>query len=158
MPICQCGSKSEIMIIYKTRSKISSYCWLCKQHTTQFIRVMEREPLKFTTNWNNKLNCSCFTTLRLHNPKKYYVGAKKDVYLDNRPKGPATIIGVQSFLLEQISEFVARIDTGYSADECKKIIREMYKKVPLIDWSKQKLDFSLIQYDSKPGQEQNLFD
>ncbi|MDU1892739.1 MAG: hypothetical protein E6767_18825 [Dysgonomonas sp.] len=118
---------------------------------------MEREDLRFTTNWNNKLNCSCFTTLRLHNPKKYYVGAKKDVYLDNRPKGPATIIGVQSFLLEQISEFVARIDTGYSATDCKKIIKEMYKRYPLINWNTQKLDFSLIQYDSKEGKEHNLF-
>lgn len=117
---------------------------------------MERETLKFTTNWNNKLNCQCFTTLRLHNPKKYFVGAKKDIFLDNRLKGAATIIGVQSFLLEHINDFIARLDTGYSAKECQKIILEMYKNNPVINWKTQQLDFCLLQFDHQAGQ-QTLF-
>lgn len=27
--------------------------------------------LNFSKNWNNKLDCKVFTTLRLHNPNKY---------------------------------------------------------------------------------------
>lgn len=114
------------------------------------------EDLKFTHNWNGKLNCECFTTLRLHNPTKYCVGAIKNVKLKDISKGRAVIIGVQSFLLEHISEYVARLDTGLSAVECKQMIRTMYKNNPRINWSSQQLDFVLLKYD-KNRNEPKLF-
>jgi len=56
---------------------------------------------------------------------------------------------VNHFTIDKITEFVARIDTGYSASECRKIIREMYKNRPGINWETQQLAFSLLVYEGK---------
>ena len=50
------------------------------------------ERLDFNENWNGKLNCQCFTTIRLHNPIKNCVGAIKQIYLKDRYKGDAKIM------------------------------------------------------------------
>lgn len=105
--------------------------------------------LLFLKNWNNKLDCDCFTTLRLSNPKKYYKGALVNVVLNNESKGKATIISVNHFTIDQINEFVAGIDTGLSAEECRKYIMKMYSYNTKIDWFTQKLDFCLLKYEKK---------
>ena len=108
------------------------------------------QGLNFSTNWNNKLNCRCFTTIRLHNPKKYFLGARFNVYLKGHFKGVAQVVGVKICTLKDVSEYVARLDTGYSAAECQKMLREMYKNKPIV-WERQLLDFCLLQYiDSEP--------
>jgi uncharacterized protein YqfB (UPF0267 family) len=108
------------------------------------------EKINFSTKWNNKLNCNSFTTLRLRNDRKYYVGSKAGIYLKNTFKGNATIVGVSHFTIDKINEFIARVDTGYSADECKNIIKEMYKNsTPPIDWRTKQLAFCLIAYDKR---------
>lgn len=147
LPVCECGSKSRIMTLTKLTKKVSTYCFACKEYNTKFIK-MNTEDLRFTTNWNGKLNCSCFTTLRLHNESKYVVGAVKNILLSGVLKGQASIIGVQTFLLKDISEYVARIDTALSAKECQQMIRTMYKNYPLINWDNQLLDFVLLKYVS----------
>jgi hypothetical protein len=110
------------------------------------------ETLKFSTNWNNKLNCNSFTTLRLRNDNKYYAGAKINIWLGNIYKGKGTILGVSLYTLDKINEYVARIDTGYSAEECRKIILQMYKNKPDINWATQQLAFCLIAYDKREKQ------
>jgi hypothetical protein len=59
------------------------------------------DTIKFSHNWNNKLDCHAFTTLRRSNPRRYAA----------------------------ISDFITWIDTGYSLDECKGILRKMYPDV-----------------------------
>lgn len=103
------------------------------------------QELNFSTNWNNKLNCRCFTTIRLHNPKKYFIGAVFSVFLKGILKGRAEVIGVKICTIKDISEYVARLDTGYSAEECQKMLREMYKNKPIV-WERQLLDFCLLRY------------
>lgn len=115
------------------------------------------DNLIFTNNWNNKLNCKCFTTLRLHNQQKYYRGAIKNVMLKDVSKGKAVIVGVQSFMLSQVSEYVARIDTGLNAKECQQMIKSMYKKYAHINWNVQLLDFVLLEYERRE-KEPNLFE
>lgn len=114
------------------------------------------EDLVFTRNWNGKLNCECFTTIRLHNPAKYFIGAVKRIKLEKTFKGKATVIAMQGFLLDQLTEFTARIDTGLSATECKTMIRNMYRNNARIDWSTQQLDFVLLEYE-KNRNEPKLF-
>ena len=70
------------------------------------------ERLEFTQNWNGKLNCDSFTTMRLHNPIKYCVGAVKQVYLKGIWKGNARIIDVKRIHLSDINQFTAKLDTG----------------------------------------------
>lgn len=88
--------------------------------------------VKFSYNWNNKLDCKAFTTIRLHNAEKYIVGEVYEIYLKDKDKwifkGRARLESKRTFLTEKINQFVAYLDTGYSAQQTKTIIRKMYKQ------------------------------
>lgn len=87
--------------------------------------------INFSTNWNNKLDCNCFTTLRLKNDKKYQLNHTYRIDLKKKPFKKAEILEIKSIYFIQINEFIARLDTGYSAQETKDIIKKMYPKVNL---------------------------
>jgi len=148
---CERGYLYDQFELKRKMEKMEPYCWYCKQDG-KFIKVME-ENLDFSNNWNNKLNCDAFSTLRLRNDKKYYIGAKKNIRLKGVLKGAATIVGISYFTIDKINESVARLDTGYSATECRKIIMSMYKNCPTIDWFSQQLAFCILVYDKKTGNE-----
>lgn len=96
------------------------------------------ERLNFSNNWNKKLDCECFSTIRLWNPPKHFEGKEVEVY-DNsvspaRFKGRGKYAIVSEFKLCQLKPAAAMLDTGYSLDETLNIIRTMYsKKVPNIE-------------------------
>lgn len=93
---------------------------------------MHSKTINFSTNWNNKLDCKCFTTLRLKNPKKYRVGAEYLITQNRKPKKKALIEAIRTIYFKEINEFVAHLDTGYSAHETQNILRKMYgRKVNL---------------------------
>jgi|SRR5690606_20792256 len=98
------------------------------------------EDLSFSHNWNNKLDCRCFTTLRLLSAK-WSPGQQVNIKLKGESKGIGIIAAIRKLELNQINEYIARIDTGYSAKECKEIIRKMY---PNVDFSEQLLGLMLI--------------
>ncbi len=151
---CDRGHLYEIFEVKRKESKYVPYCWYCNG-TGKFIKDMNKtEDLLFSNNWNNKLNCDAFSTLRLRNDRSYYVGAKKNVVLNGAYKGPATIVSVSYFTLDKINESIARLDTGYSAEDCRKIIMTMYKNKPQIDWFSQQLAFSILVYDKKEKKEE----
>lgn len=112
---------------------------------------MEKD-LIFHYNWNGKLDCQCFTTLRLYNAEKYHKGAIFNIYLNDQLKGQAKVLEVNYFTIDKINEFVAHIDTGYSAKECQDMIRKMYKNRPTINWKNQFLAFCLLKYEDKNKQ------
>jgi hypothetical protein len=99
------------------------------------------ETIEFSTNWNKKLQCNAFTTIRLFNPGKYRVNQvykieQKKVFLMQ-----AAIIAIKPFMLHDLNDFMAYLDTGYNANECKLIIQRMYAN---IDFSKTKLSLILL--------------
>ena len=97
--------------------------------------------IKFSTNWNNKLSNSAFTTLRIENPNKYVVGADYEIQLNGKMLGIATLKQKRTISLDQLNPFICYIDTGYSVEECKNILRKMY---PTVDFDFKKLDFCLL--------------
>lgn len=99
------------------------------------------QSLNFSSNWNNKLSCKVFTTIRLSN--RFNIGSVVDVKLKGKSLCSAKCTGKKKMKLSSINEYIAGIDTGYSADECKKVIRTMYSNKN-IDWSKQPLYFYLF--------------
>lgn len=113
------------------------------------------ETLPFSNNWNGKLNCDCFTTIRLHNPKKYYKGAQINVTLKGQPKGIYEVVDLKEIYLHQISNWIALLDTGYNAAETQRMIKNMYKNIPLINWETQLLSYVLLK---KISNEQNTLD
>lgn len=99
------------------------------------------QSITFSYNWNNKLDCKCFTTVRLKYDKKYFPGAKLLV----KYKGiefPVIVRDVRHFMLNEVDIFTAMLDTGYSTTEFIKIIRTMYGN---IDFSKQQLSCILLE-------------
>jgi len=99
------------------------------------------KELKFSYNWNNKLDCKAFTTLRLSN--KYFIGDELEVILNKKVLYNATIIDKKTFKMKDITDWVAYIDTGYDKNECTKILERMYSKRP-IEWNTQDIHFYLI--------------
>lgn len=82
--------------------------------------------INFSYNWNNKLDCKCFTTIRLTNSNKYRVGLEYEIHLKNQRIKNARIVGIKVFTLDMINEFISRIDTGYSKEVTVNIINRMY--------------------------------
>ena len=97
------------------------------------------KELKFSYNWNNKLDCKVFTTLRLSS--KYEVGDLVEVKLNSLYKFNAIIIGKKVIKMEKINDYIAYLDTGYDTDECRGILKKMYKDV---DWTTQNLYYYLV--------------
>lgn len=90
---------------------------------------MKNEQLKFSHNWNGKLLCDCFTTIRPHNPKRYAVGITLDVFLKQTFLGVYEVIDHKNLSVNTISDWIARLDTGYSKAACQDVIRTMYKNM-----------------------------
>jgi hypothetical protein len=116
------------------------------------------DTIKFTTNWNKKLETDNFTTIRLENPYKYKLGEvyeiKQEVrgQLVNRGKGK--IIQLVRIKLHQLKEINCYLDTGYGLDATKDIIYKMY---PGKDWTQQNLYYMLIQKVKETTQTAKLF-
>ena len=104
------------------------------------------ETINFTFNWNNKLDCSCFTTLRLES-KKYIVGAEFMITIGSgKPLGVAKVLEVKELYLDKINTFISHLDTGLSVEACKELIKKMYPKV---DLTQKKLYFILLEYQNE---------
>ncbi len=114
------------------------------------------ERLEFTENFNNKLNCDCFTTIRLYDPIRNAVGAKKHIYLKGIWKGDAVIIDVHRIRLSDISLTVSKIDSALPQEDLRKIIKRFYKDRQGINWETQPLDLLTLEY-TKESKEPRLF-
>jgi hypothetical protein len=111
--------------------------------------------LKFSSNWNKKLYCTCFTSFRLYNRNKYRIGEEYTILL--KIKGnykkvfDAQLINIISMQLDEIPEYFCRLDTGYSKHDFIKIVENMYKNMR-IDVHTEKFMFLLFKKinSSKP--------
>jgi hypothetical protein len=83
------------------------------------------QTLDFTYNWNKKLDCDCFTTFRLHNPKKHKIGVLLLVSLKGEPLKEVMIKDIKTMKLSKVNEFIAYLDTGYSVEEFQKLVKTM---------------------------------
>lgn len=110
------------------------------------------EKLEFSTNWNNKLDCKCFTTIRIYNQSKHFRGNQFEVFLQKKFRNKVLVLGTILTTLEQLSDYVCYLDTGYSKVETLAIFKKMY---PLVDYKKQKICILLLQKIEpvKPKQE-----
>lgn len=104
------------------------------------------EAINFSYNWNNKLQCNSFTTLRLKS-NKYQLGKDYEIILSDKKEsnsfGPCKIEGIRNMRLEHLNEYIARIDTGYGLNQCVHILKTMYKSKN-INWEKQELSLILL--------------
>jgi hypothetical protein len=99
------------------------------------------QQITFSYNWNNKLDCTAFTTLRLRNDQRYQPGYQYEINLKGESKGIGEITSVKNFYLDQLNPFIAYLDTGYDVAKCREIILRMYPKV---DFNRTMLSLILI--------------
>lgn len=90
---------------------------------------LSMKDFQFSYNWNNKLDCSVFTTLRLSG--RWNVGDRGGIFLKHRKIGDGEVVMKVATTFGQISDGVAYVDTGYNASECRKILQKMYNAQPL---------------------------
>ena len=101
------------------------------------------EKLNFSYNWNGKLNCTFFTTLRRANPEKYRVGSRFAVEFKNSQLGIVEVVDCKNVTLNSLNDWVLALDTGYTGNAGKDIFRKMYK---LKDNEDLLLSFVLFKY------------
>ena len=99
--------------------------------------------LKFSFNWNNKLTNKAFTTIRIHNPKKYIINQEYNIEISGRATGTAILKAITTVKGSNLNEFICYLDTGYSKAETLIILKRMYKG---IDVENTLFDFCLLVY------------
>jgi hypothetical protein len=87
--------------------------------------------IRFSYNWNKKLDCKAFTTIRLNN-QKYKIGEVYEIILEEKNKelqylGTAMIEHIKTIWKSEMDLFTAFLDTGYNANQTKALIDKMYK-------------------------------
>jgi len=112
---------------------------------------MANKTLIFSDNWNNKLNCKSFSTVRIHNPNKYILLNDYQIILNPGGKkesinfGLARLQVIQPFYLDKVTVGVSFIDANMSKIDFIKMVKTMYKNFH-INFSYQKMVFLVFQY------------
>lgn len=81
--------------------------------------------LDFSHNWNRKLDCDYFTTLRISG--RFTVGEWVFIYLKSNHLGRGLIVDKKKLTISQLNTFICGLDTGYGVEETKRILATMYK-------------------------------
>ena len=102
------------------------------------------DTIKFSTNWNNKLNNKAFTTIRLANCNKYKLNRQYAIILKDKELGTATIKDIKTLSVNHLGLYTCYLDTGYNREETINIIKKMY---PNLNFSTALFNLILLVYD-----------
>ncbi len=93
------------------------------------------KTIKFTKNWNNKLDCRAFFTIRLKDETKYKVGEIYKIEDKNNSNVERTgvIRDITDFPIKRLKDQMSLIDMGVTADLGMKILKDLYPEVA--DWT-----------------------
>lgn len=99
--------------------------------------VKQMNTIKFSKNWNNKLDCDYFTTIRLYtkNKHQYYKemfdGLKEvGILLNGKEKCIAKIVDIKVLFLIDIPSYLIITDTGLPILDFYVLMENMYKNKP----------------------------
>ncbi len=92
---------------------------------------------KFSNNWNNKLDCNCFTTVRIDS-NKYKLNDVHAIIENGVLKKKAIIRSIKRMYLHEITNEIAYLDVGKDAEYLKNLLNIMYKNKG-VNFSMQKL-------------------
>ena len=104
------------------------------------------KEIKFSQNWNNKLDSKkFFTTIRLR-AAKYKVGSSYKISLSGKVLGMAKVKKLLPVHLDKLPEVLCFLDTGYNLVETQKIIKQIYSGV---NWNTEQLVILLMEWTKK---------
>ena len=107
--------------------------------------------IKFSYNWNNKLECKSFSTVRISNENKYRLLAIYQIVMTNKKGeiikdfGLARLQSITSFLLDNVSPAMAFLDSNLSKIDFIGLVSTMYKNKN-INFKTKPLYFLVLQY------------
>lgn len=88
--------------------------------------------LDFSYNWNGKLICFNFSTIRLYNPEKYKINQQYRCRLKVKNEwvelGTVRLINITHFHLGELTNNMSYLDTGYNKEQTRAIISKMYQQ------------------------------
>ncbi len=91
------------------------------------------KTISFNLNWNAKLYCNCFTTIRPKNDDKYQLAEVYEIMLKGKNLGEATIVFIKDLKLSQITQAMSFLDTGFPASKAIEIFRDLYPDIENIE-------------------------
>lgn len=109
------------------------------------------ETISFTHNWNNKLYCRSFSTVRIENPIKYRLNQEYRIFLNQvkgKPpidRGIATLIHIEYFNLFDVNPAICYLDANLNKETFIKLVLTMYKNSG-IDFNKKRMSFLVLQF------------
>lgn len=83
--------------------------------------------IEFSENWNRKLSCHFFTTIRLKNDKKFVLGQQYKIFLKGEYVITANLLQKIDCHLKQLPPVTCYLDTGYGKQETVEMLKKMYK-------------------------------
>jgi hypothetical protein len=96
--------------------------------------MMAAKEIRFSQNWNSKLDCRYFTTIRMFTPDKYVIGEMYHIILKRGSGwvtdfGHAMAVEVVEILGSDLTESICGIDTGCDVNEAKDILKRIYNGI-----------------------------
>lgn len=107
----------------------------------------EIKEMQFKKNFNYKLYCECFTTIRLHYGQ-YQVGQVVKVMNGNTFFGTAKILDIKTFHLDKLPSITSFVDMGVDAETGRKILTQMYT-YDLVQHYESKFAILLLKYEQR---------
>jgi hypothetical protein len=87
------------------------------------------EKITFKYNWNNKLHCYNFTTLRLSD--KYPPGTLVEVVGPGVKPFVGRVVARRILIKPEMNDWICRLDTGYGREETMEILFRMFPSATL---------------------------
>lgn len=119
--------------------------------TKELGNSLKLPTIHFSYNWNNKLNCKSFSTVRIWNPDKYELLDIYQITLKVSAKQPEVLKGfcrlqaINKFYLSQVTPGISFLDANLSRIDFHDLILKMYKNKN-IDFKRTYLCFLVLQY------------
>jgi hypothetical protein len=110
------------------------------------------DTLRFSTNWNHKLDCDCFTSIREYSKERFFPGREIQIELKGEAICKARVVLVRECYIDNLTELDCYLDTGYSKAETIRILETMYKNRP-VNVHTQKFALVLLKKIKEPGHE-----
>ena len=87
---------------------------------------MENNVINFNENYNNKLNCKFFTTVRLLNYEKYKTGWAYNIWLKGNFYRTVQCVEIRVIDYSNFDRFLMMLDLGLTLAESKAKLIELY--------------------------------
>lgn len=117
------------------------------------------DQLKFSSNWNNKLRCNVFSTIRKPSPI-HRTGRTVNVIVDAKGKitqyGKGRYLSVKTFYMYELTESAALLDSGLPKQQLIAALSKMYK-FSVKEIEQMQFIYILVERIKETSHQQTLF-